>query len=422
MSWSYHGDGDFDTVANPHSFWYTDTGSFSAVFTAQDSRGNSSTAIRNITVLPLQLQGVHTTETGIQLRFSRYAADDFVSYRLLDTTTGELWQSTDPTDTIVRLSGLTRGTEYPLRLVWTFAADRQWSTDTTVVTAKPVAPQPRIDTAFCSAIALSWPQYAGEGFVAYEIMRKSGAEYEVLGIGLHQADNTQAIVDHLLPNNEYTFQLTTILTDPVDTLRSEEITAGTLELPPATISLARIQGDSVFIQWTPPYPAHECDGFSWYRIEATTETGEEYLGQKLTEPGLTAAVYTAPQRPQVYKIRLRTVLGEGEQTLVSNAITAPVDIPRTWPELTVAATTANSVSLDWTPYTGTGFTAYRVMREFESFYDTYWRIEHSITNRTDTSHTVGGLRQGTPYRFRIDTEAEYPTEKAESNTVSATPH
>jgi titin len=317
---------------------------------------------------------------------------------------GVTWTTvTTTTNTTFAITGLTNGAPMAVRVTAQNAAG--FGPDSGAVTstpfAAPGAPTDLVATAGTGQVSLSWTAPAGNGgstLLGYRIERSSdGGITWTVAVGSTGSTLTSTVLTGLPGGVTQTFRVAA-----VSALGSGAFSANASATPvgaptaPASISVTPANGQ-VVVSWTAP----TTDGGSAvasYQVERSLDGGATWTVAAASVVGLTTTVTGLTNGANyAFRVSARNAGGLGASSAVASA--TPYTIPGVAATPTAVASDA-AVTLSWTtPSTDGGslVTSYQVEQSANG--GTTWTVASATVNGLST--TIGGLANGTTYRFRI---------------------
>ena len=276
------------------------------------------------------------------------------------------------------------------------AADQEWTSNRSSRIGYSLTGTQLLDVrvdAQTGTAELTWTAYTGPDFEAYEVVRLQAGEVEVSQMITEVADTTFTDTD-LRPDTEYTYQVR--LHAAGATLESNQLARNRFALESVDLLSGEVAPTEGTVRLT--WSGFTGPDFQAYRVlrRIVGTDAEEELHQT-TSPGDTTFTDQTARAAVDY---LYTVLVEAAgQELVSNALERrltlpPVQIQR----LDLDANTA-SATIEWTPYEGPHFRAYRLLRRTEEL--AAQPVAEDIEDITSTTFIDRGLAGNTEYFYQV---------------------
>jgi titin len=190
--------------------------------------------------------------------------------------------------------------------------------------------------------------------------------------------------------------------------------AGAPPSAPSMLKVVRVTGDSVTLQWSPPYGDGGSDVTRYVILKKSTTAGGLATMDDWEEAGRVSGsttTFTVPRlrdgRPYYFAVYAVNRAGNGDVIETARPITpkkvvskpiAPVG------PLTIHAFSHDSVTISWLPPDPMdigSISGYRIEKREVS--QSFWDVVGN-TDASETSYTVRGLRAGTDYYFRVIAE------------------
>lgn len=382
------------------------------------------------------------TETSVTLNFTRSFADDFAEYRIYRGLLPDLENDPDR-----RLLGTVSNV-----LNTRFVDDDEIEENQTYyyqvvvvddlgATAPSNVVSATIPDRLPNAVTLQQPTSIGETTILLEWSRNNDRDFDryelrraeqpgvtesaTLVFSISDADLRTHLDTGRRENTTYYYRVFTVDRGG-NRVGSREIQVTTTNADPAAVTLApltEVAGTttSVRIAWGQSN-AHDFERYRIFRDTAPSVSEASTLVRAIFEQGVTTFTDTGLTDNQRYYYRVFVeddadgVTGSNEQSIVT------ANKPPTPVTLSVSNTTANSITLTWTPNDDHDFAQYRLLQGLDT--TNFPIVAGEFNLRQQTSHTVfipGGSTQ--TYFFKVvvfDQDIDSPQRlSSESNIVSA---
>ncbi len=315
------------------------------------------------------------------------AASGAVSYSVQYGTKSGVYTNTQPVGntTGATVTGLSNGTKYCFIVTATNAAGT--SKNSAVKSAVPLAPPlpPTISSAKIgnASVALSWTAAATATSYTIEYGTASGVYDKTLFAG-----NVKSHTITRLTNNIIYYLVVTSSNASGPGARSAEVSAMPLTIPAVPGIISAVPGSSqVELTWSP------VAGAKMYSVLYGTRSG--VYGKRLVFGNVTNAVVTGLTNGTVYYfvVTATNIMGTSKNSIAAAATPFALPPPAS---TTISSASAGDaqVVLSWTPVAGaTGY--------FVKYGTASGRYNTSIDAGNQTSYTLAGLNNGTPYYFVV---------------------